>query len=51
MDAVRRAEETAWDAEVLRSHAQRFDRSVFREQLGRFVSDSIAAHATGTRFA
>jgi glycosyltransferase involved in cell wall biosynthesis len=50
MDAVRRAEETAWDAEVLRSHAQRFDRSVFREQLGRFVSESIAAHATGTRF-
>ena len=51
MDAVRRTEATDWDAEALRTHAQRFDRNVFRHQLGQFVTESIAAHAAGTRFA
>jgi glycosyltransferase involved in cell wall biosynthesis len=51
MDAVRRCEATHWDAEALRAHAQKFDRNVFRHQLGQFVTESIAAHAAGTRFA
>jgi glycosyltransferase involved in cell wall biosynthesis len=49
--AVRRAEETAWDADELRSHARKFDSQVFREQLRRFVAESVAAHAAGARFA
>ena len=51
IDAVRRAEATAWDAEVLRAHARKFDSEVFREQLQQFVGESIAAHAAGARFA
>src|SRR6185369_8794050 len=51
MAAVRRAEDTDWDADVLRAHAMRFDRGVFRAQLGEFVRESMAAHAAGTRFA
>jgi glycosyltransferase involved in cell wall biosynthesis len=49
--AIRRVEDTAWDADVLRRHARKFDRQVFREQFLRFVGDSVAAHAAGTRFA
>jgi nicotinamide riboside kinase len=50
MEAVRRAENTDWNADALRSHARRFDRQVFREQFQAFVAESLAAHATGTRF-
>jgi glycosyltransferase involved in cell wall biosynthesis len=49
--AVRRAEAADWKADDLRAHAHRFDRTVFRDQLGQFVADSVAAHAAGTRFA
>jgi len=49
--AVRRAEATDWNADDLRAHAFRFDRGVFRDQLQQFVADSVAAHASGTRFA
>jgi glycosyltransferase involved in cell wall biosynthesis len=49
--AIRRAEVTDWNADDLRAHAMRFDRSVFRDQLQQFVADSIAAHAAGARFA
>jgi glycosyltransferase involved in cell wall biosynthesis len=49
--AVRRAEAIAWEADALRAHARKFDSQVFRDQLGRFVGESIAAHAAGTRFA
>ncbi len=51
IDAVRRAEATDWNADDLRAHSERFDRTVFRDQLGQFVADSIAAHAAGARFA
>jgi len=49
--AVRRAEDTAWAPDALRAHARGFDRQVFRAQFQQFVRESIAAHATGTRFA
>jgi glycosyltransferase involved in cell wall biosynthesis len=49
--AVRRAEDTPWDSDILREHARRFDRQVFRERLLRYVGDSIAAHAAGAAFA
>ena len=51
VDAVRRFQQLAWDAGVLRAHAEKFDRRVFREQLKGFVDESVAAHAAGTRFA
>jgi glycosyltransferase involved in cell wall biosynthesis len=51
IDAVRRAEDTDWNRDELRSHARRFDRQVFRQHFQQFVTDSLAAHATGTRFA
>ena len=51
IEAVRRAEATDWDADVVRAHARKFDRQVFREQLQQFVGESIAAHAAGARFA
>jgi glycosyltransferase involved in cell wall biosynthesis len=49
--AVRRAEAIAWQPDELRAHARKFDSQVFREQLGQFVGESVAAHAAGTRFA
>jgi glycosyltransferase involved in cell wall biosynthesis len=49
--AVRRTEAIAWDADELRQHARRFDRQVFRDRLLEFVSESVAAHAAGARFA
>jgi glycosyltransferase involved in cell wall biosynthesis len=51
IDAVRRAEASSWDPVELRAHARKFDSQVFREQLGAFVNESIAAHASGARFA
>jgi glycosyltransferase involved in cell wall biosynthesis len=51
IEAVRRAEDTYWDGDTLRMHARRFDRQVFRDQLTQFVSESVTAHAAGTRFA
>jgi glycosyltransferase involved in cell wall biosynthesis len=51
IEAIRRAETTAWDSDELRAHAQRFDSAVFRDQLQQFVRESIAAHAAGARFA
>jgi len=51
IEAVRRAEATAWDSRELRTHAKRFDSTVFRDQMRQFVSESIAAHAAGARFA
>jgi glycosyltransferase involved in cell wall biosynthesis len=51
IDAIRRAEATAWDPDELRAHARKFDSQVFREQLQQFVGESIAAHAAGARFA
>jgi len=51
IEAIRRAEATAWDSDELRAHAKRFDSQVFREQMRQFVSESIAAHAAGARFA
>jgi glycosyltransferase involved in cell wall biosynthesis len=50
MHAVRRVEALAWDAAVLRTHAEKFDRRVFRDQLRAFVDESVAAHAAGARF-
>ena len=50
MEAVRRAEATAWDAIGLRAHARTFDRQVFRDQLLEFVRESVAAHAAGVHF-
>ena len=49
--AVRRAEDSAWDSDELRSHARKFDSAVFRDQLRHFVQESVAAHAAGARFA
>jgi glycosyltransferase involved in cell wall biosynthesis len=49
--AIRRAEDGLWDATALRTHAEQFDSQVFRAQMRQFVSESIAAHATGARFA
>jgi glycosyltransferase involved in cell wall biosynthesis len=51
IEAVKRAETIDWDAGVLRAHAERFDRQVFRHELREFVDASLAAHAAGTRFA
>jgi glycosyltransferase involved in cell wall biosynthesis len=51
IEAVRRAEAMDWQSDRLRDHAMRFDRSVFRSQLAAFVNESVAAHATGARFA
>jgi glycosyltransferase involved in cell wall biosynthesis len=51
MAAVRRTEAIRWDVDVLRQHARKFDRRVFREQLQAFVQESVAAHAAGVRFA
>jgi glycosyltransferase involved in cell wall biosynthesis len=51
MDAVRQAEDTAWDGDDLRQHARQFDRQVFRDQLLAFVGESVAAHSAGARFA
>ncbi len=51
IEAIRRAEATAWDSDELRAHAKRFDSQVFRDQMRQFVSESIAAHAAGARFA
>ncbi len=51
IQAVRRTEDTAWDSRELRAHAKRFDSQVFRDQMRQFVSESIAAHAAGARFA
>jgi len=51
IEAVRRAETMDWQSDRLRDHAMRFDRSVFRSQLAAFVNESVAAHATGARFA
>jgi glycosyltransferase involved in cell wall biosynthesis len=47
IDAVRRAEATHWDSDLLRRHARSFDRQVFREQMQQFVADSVAAHVAG----
>jgi glycosyltransferase involved in cell wall biosynthesis len=49
--AIRRAEATAWNPDELRTHARKFDSHVFREQLGAFVGESVAAHAAGAAFA
>ncbi|HEX8967585.1 MAG TPA: glycosyltransferase [Chloroflexota bacterium] len=51
IQAIRRAEATAWDADDLRRHARKFDRQVFRDQLLRVVEESVTVHATGARFA
>jgi hypothetical protein len=51
VEAIQRFQQVAWDAGVLRAHAERFDRQVFRQQLKDFVDESVAAHAAGTRFA
>ena len=51
IEAVRRTEETAWDSDGLRRHARKFDRQVFRDQMRQFVTESVAAHAAGARFA
>jgi glycosyltransferase involved in cell wall biosynthesis len=51
IEAVQQLEQMHWDATELRQHALRFDRGVFHEQLRGFVSDSLAAHAAGARFA
>ncbi len=51
IEAIRRAEATAWDSDELRAHAKGFDSQVFRDQMRQFVSESIAAHAAGARFA
>jgi glycosyltransferase involved in cell wall biosynthesis len=50
IDAVRRAEDTAWDPDALRQHARTFDRQVFRDRLLAFVGESVASHAAGVRF-
>jgi glycosyltransferase involved in cell wall biosynthesis len=49
--AIQRTEATAWDPDELRAHARKFDSQVFRDQLGSFVRESVAAHAAGARFA
>jgi glycosyltransferase involved in cell wall biosynthesis len=51
IDAVRRAENIAWNPVELRQHARAFDRQVFRDRLLSFVGESVAAHAAGVRFA
>ncbi len=51
INAVRRAEATSWDSVELRQHARKFDRKVFRDQLLAYVGESVAAHASGARFA
>jgi glycosyltransferase involved in cell wall biosynthesis len=51
MAAVRRAETIDWDSDLLRQHARKFDRNVFRDNLLAFVRESVAAHAAGARFA
>jgi glycosyltransferase involved in cell wall biosynthesis len=51
VDAVRRAESISWDSTELRQHARKFDRQVFRSQMLAFVTESVAAHAAGARFA
>ena len=45
IDAVRRAEATAWDTAALRAHARKFDRQVFRAEMQQFVAEAVAAHA------
>lgn len=49
--AIQRCEQTHWDSAALRAHARRFDRQVFREQMHAFVTNSLAEHASGARFA
>lgn len=49
-DALRRFQTLAWDPSALRAHAETFDTRVFRERLGAFVNESLALHASGTRF-
>ena len=51
IEAVRRIEQMHWDSTELRTHALRFDRGVFHQQLREFVAESLAAHGAGRRFA
>lgn len=48
--AVQRQRTISWDPLALRRHAERFDASVFRTQLGAFVEESLAARERGERF-
>jgi glycosyltransferase involved in cell wall biosynthesis len=50
VEAVRRAERTAWDPAAIRAHAERFDTCVFRSRLRSFVEESLAGHRSGRRF-
>lgn len=50
IEAVRNAEQVAWDPASIRAHAERFDTAVFREQIQAFVDESLARHAAGERF-
>ncbi len=50
MAAVKRVEDTPWDAAALRAHAERFDTCVFKQQFCAFVEQSIRAHRGGERF-
>lgn len=43
-DAVRRLDETTFDAETVRQHALRFDKAVFEREMTRFVERKYAEH-------
>ena len=45
-EAILRSEEIAWDPARLRAHAERFDRSVFAEQLTQLLTKVCASLAT-----
>jgi glycosyltransferase involved in cell wall biosynthesis len=42
--AIKEFDETDYDPTVIRRHAERFDKRVFREQLSEFIEEKVAGH-------
>ncbi|MSU75039.1 MAG: glycosyltransferase family 4 protein [Candidatus Magasanikbacteria bacterium] len=49
LDAVVHFEETAWDQNKIRAHAEKFDVTHFKNRLGQFVNDRYEEFKTGLR--
>ena len=48
VDVLRHFDADKYDSDVLQSDARQYDTSVFRHELGQFVTDSWNLHRTGT---
>jgi glycosyltransferase involved in cell wall biosynthesis len=49
-EAVRRAEKIDWNSAALRTHAGKFDRTVFHQEMRAFIENAVTAHRNGDRF-